>query len=361
MYLAEHNICLTLATFFMALQDHTTQSNRQFSMEYQLDFKHVEGPEPHRGRTKQIMTAHPEVKKLIGRNPATFIWILACVALQIGMAYLGKGQSWWLIIAAAWVIGAFPAHTLFVCIHEAAHNLIFKTRLQNVYAAIIANFPSVLPSAVTFRNHHLKHHAFQGVHELDADIPDYWEARLLRNYSIGKIAWFLFFPILQTIRTFRCAEISIFDRYVVMNLVAQIAFDIALVYFWGWGAFAYLLLSLWFSVGFHPLGARWIQEHYLVLDRDQETYSYYGPLNVINMNVGYHNEHHDMPSVPWNNLPKLKAAAPEFYDNLLYHTSFVKLFFTFLFNQEIGLFNRIVRQDRGKVPLSDESIPDQQV
>jgi sphingolipid delta-4 desaturase len=106
------------------------------------------------------------------------------------------------------------------------------------------------------------------------------------------------------------------------------------------------------------LGARWIQEHYLVLDRSQETYSYYGSLNGINMNVGYHNEHHDMPSVPWNNLPKLKAMAPEYYDNLLYHKSFVKLFFQFLFSQEIGLFSRIIRKERGNVPLSDNSTPD---
>jgi sphingolipid delta-4 desaturase len=99
----------------------------------------------------------------------------------------------------------------------------------------------------------------------------------------------------------------------------------------------------------------------LVLDQKQETYSYYGSLNGINMNVGYHNEHHDMPSVPWNNLPKLKAAAPEFYDNLLYHTSFVKLLFTFLFSQEVGLYSRIVRKERGKVMLDDTSIPDVQI
>ncbi|MFM6915300.1 MAG: fatty acid desaturase, partial [Aquirufa sp.] len=62
--------------------------------------------------------------------------------------------------------------------------------------------------------------------------------------------------------------------------------------------------------------------------------------------------------IPWNNLPKLKAAAPEFYDNLKYHTSFVKLFFTFLFSQEVGLYSRIARKDRDGVPLTDQSMPD---
>lgn len=322
------------------------------------DFTWVEGPEPHRARTRAIIKSHPEVKKLIGKNPMTFVWILACVGMQLAMAYFIKDYPWWAIVGVAWIFGAFPTHTLFVCIHESAHNLIFKKASWNVFAGIIANFPSLFPTAISFKNFHLKHHAFQGVHELDADLPDYWEAKLINNFFIGKMIWLMLFPFFQGIRTMRCIELAVFDRPVIMNIIAQIAFDAVIVYFWGWSALAYMGLSFIFSVGLHPLGARWIQEHFLVLDKNQETYSYYGHLNGINMNVGYHNEHHDMPSVPWNNLPKLKAAAPEFYDNLKYHTSFVKLFFTFIFSQELGLYSRIARKERGGVPLTDKSMPD---
>jgi sphingolipid delta-4 desaturase len=216
----------------------------------------------------------------------------------------------------------------------------------------------LLPSAISFKNYHLKHHTFQGVHELDADLPSRWEARLINNYFIGKALWLLFFPFFQAARIFRCKEAMLIDRWVILNIVVQLVFDVAIVYFLGWKAFAYLGLSLMFSIGLHPLGARWIQEHYLVLDPDQETYSYYGPLNTINLNVGYHNEHHDMPSVPWNNLPKLRAMAPEFYQHLKYHTSYTRLLLRFLFSQEISLFSRIVRKDRGNVPLSDNATPD---
>src|SRR5207342_2932808 len=76
----------------------------------------------------------------------------------------------------------------------------------------------------------------------------------------------------------------------------QAAFDVAIIMLFGWKAFFFLLISFFFSVGLHPLGARWIQEHYLTLDEDQETYSYYGPLNTLAFNVGYHNEHHDSPT-----------------------------------------------------------------
>src|SRR5215813_10864202 len=65
---------------------------------------------------------------------------------------------------------------------------------------------------------------------------------------------------------------------------------------------SYLVFAFFFSIGLHPVGARWIQEHY-TYDFDQETFSYYGPINLVALNMGYHNEHHDLPSVPWNNLP----------------------------------------------------------
>ena len=163
---------------------------------------------------------------------------------------------------------------------------------------------------------------------MDADLPDWYEAKLIRNYSVGKAIWLFFFPVFQVIRTARCREVATLDRYVVANIVAQVAFDAAIVYFFGWTALLYLFLSFWFSVGLHPLGARWIQEHYLTLSPDQETYSYYGRLNGINLNVGFHNEHHDMPSIPWNNLPKLKALAPELYEPLLAHRSYTKPVFS---------------------------------
>jgi len=330
-------------------------------MAYQKDFTYVTGTEPHRSRTKAIITAHPEVRKLITKNPTTALIILACVVFQVALAYFLRDQSWWLILALAWLIGAFPSHTLFVCIHEAAHHLIFKKRSWNIYAGIFANLPTVLPSAISFKNYHLKHHVFQGVHELDADLPSRWEARLINNYFIGKALWLLLFPVFQATRTVRCKEVAEVDRWVILNVVVQFAFDIAIVYFFGWKAFAYLGLSFMFSIGLHPLGARWIQEHYLVIDKNQETYSYYGLLNPVNLNVGYHNEHHDMPSVPWNKLPKLKAMAPEFYDHLKYHKSYTKLLLQFLFSQEVGLFSRILRRERGNVPLSDNSTPDVQI
>ena len=112
-------------------------------------------------------------------------------------------------------------------------------------------------------------------------------------------------------------------------------------------AFAYLTLSLFASIGLHPIGARWIQEHYVVRE-GQETYSYYGPNNRLALNVGFHNEHHDFMMIPWNRLPRLREMAPSYYDDLFYHTSYTKLLARFLFDPELSLYSRIVRESRGE-------------
>jgi sphingolipid delta-4 desaturase len=74
-------------------------------------------------------------------------------------------------------------------------------------------------------------------------------------------------------------------------------------------------------------------------------------LNIPALNVGYHNEHHDFPWVPWHRLPLVRAAAPEAYDTLLWHRSWTKLLFRFLFDPGISLWSRVVRADRGGVPV----------
>lgn len=321
------------------------------------DFTWSTEREPHGARTKAILAQHPDIRTLIGRNHFTAVLVVATVALQIGIAYALRDALWGWIFVAAYLVGAFADHALFVMVHECAHNLVFKRRWLNLATAIVANLPQLLPSAISFRRYHLKHHAFQGVHELDADLPGYWEARLIRQWFVGKALWLLFFPLFQISRTARTREIAIVDRWVVANWLVQIGFNVAAWQLLGPRASAYLALSFFFSIGLHPLGARWIQEHFLT-HGEQETSSYYGPVNVVALNVGYHNEHHDFPSVPWNRLPQLRRAAPEAYDTLHAHRSLVLLLLRFLFDQELSLFSRMVRRNRGGASMDAEPPPD---
>ncbi len=326
-------------------------------MQAKNDFIYKTGSEPHRIRTKEILRQFPDMRKLIGKNPFTFFPIIGLVSFQLVLSWLLADQSWWLVVGAAYFLGAFADHSLFVMVHECAHRLLFKNPEANRLSGILANVPLIFPSSVSFEQYHIKHHSFQGVHELDGDLPNYWEARLIDNYFIGKVIWLLFYPFFQLFRIARLQEIKPFNKWVALNWLVQIITIVAISYFFGTKAVMFLIFSFFFSVGLHPLGARWIQEHYLT-NGEQETYSYYGPLNSISFNVGFHNEHHDFPSVPWNKLPQIRSNAPAFYNTLSYHTSWTKLFFRFLFDKEISLYSRILRSNRGKVLLVDESRPD---
>jgi len=318
------------------------------------NFQHSDSVEPHVLRTREMIRKYPEIAQLMGRNSNTFWFILLVVGLQIGIAYFAASQAWWVVLLLAYGIGAFANHALFVLIHECTHNLVFKKRTANKWAGILCDLPNAFPSSISFRRYHLKHHAFQGHYDLDADIASGWEAKMIGNSAFGKAFWLLFFPIFQATRPARLKEIKLFSQWTWINIFVVLAFDILVVYFWGWSALLYLALSFVFSIGLHPLGARWIQEHYLI-DKNQETYSYYGPLNLLAFNVGYHNEHHDFSSIPWNNLPKLRAIAPEYYDNLIYHKSWTKLLFHFLFDKDLSLYSRTLRKNRGGMKVRTET------
>ncbi len=318
------------------------------------DFVHSDAPEPHRERGRRLFRDHPEARALTGPNPASLVLILLVVGLQTGIAFLLREQPWWAVLLAAYLVGAFANHALFVLIHETSHNLVFRATSANILAGIVADLPNLVPISVSFRTYHLKHHVFQGDYRLDADIPSRWEARLVGNGFIRKAIWLFLFPVFQVLRPLRLHEIRFVTPWTFVSWAATIAYVAAIVVFFGPVALLYLAASFFFSVGFHPLGARWIQEHYLVAP-PQETYSYYGPANVVALNVGYHNEHHDAPAVAWNRLPALRRTAPELYDSLVSHASWTRLLWRFLTDRNLSLWSRVVRENRGGTPVAAET------
>jgi len=324
---------------------------------YQSELDH-----PHVGRARAIIKAHPEVRELMVRNPYTALIALWIVILQTSIAFwmgkLGFGY-WWLSVLLAYCVGAFANHANYVIIHDATHNLILGRKNWNKMIGIIADLPNLTPGAMGFRVYHLKHHSHQGDYEHDADLANHWEARLVGNKWYRKAIWLMLFPFFQLTRPPRLKAITMLDRWFVVNLACVLAYDAAVVYFCGWAGLFYLALSFFFSIGLHPVGARWIQEHY-TYDFDQETFSYYGPINWVALNMGYHNEHHDLPSIPWNNLPKLRAMAPEFYEPLKYHSSWSRLLVQFIFDKRYTLFSRIerMRREKNTSPNTRETIID---
>ena len=179
-----------------------------------------------------------------------------------------------------------------------------------------------------------------GVEGKDPDLPLKWEINLIQGSTWKKFLFLSIYPFMYVIRGAAFGKrISTLEIY---NIIFTLISDFIIYKFMGLKALIYLGASLWIGYSFHPAAAHFIQEHYTYAS-EQETYSYYGTLNWIFLNVGYHNEHHDFPKVPWSRLPLVKAMAPEFYEPLASHQSWYKVLWDFVTNPEIGPQSRCVR------------------
>ncbi|EPQ53870.1 hypothetical protein GLOTRDRAFT_130935 [Gloeophyllum trabeum ATCC 11539] len=311
------------------------------------DFLWLMTEEPHRSRRQAIMKAHPEVTKLMGYEPLTKYVVLLVVALQLSVAYALRRTHPLspLFLFVAYAVGGTANHNLFLAIHEITHNLAFRGVKANKALAVFANLPIGVPYAAAFKRYHIEHHKYLGEDGIDTDLPSRLELLCLNNV-LGKVIFTTFQIFFYALRP-GFVRTQTPTRWHLYNLLTELAFDYVLVRTCGAYAMWYLLMSSFFAGSLHPLAGHFIAEHYLWDGLGQETYSYYGPLNIFAYNVGYHNEHHDFPSVPWTRLPALRALAPEFYDTLPSHPSWPMIIVNFIRDREVGMFARAKRMPRG--------------
>jgi len=291
-----------------------------------------------------MLAAHPELREVAGPEPISAAWTVALVVAQLGLAVFLAGTPWWLWLACAYVVGATIDHALWALIHECCHNLVFRSRVANRWVAIAANLPLVVPGAMSFFKYHLLHHVHLGEMDFDTGVPGPTEARIVGRSRVAKSLWIAGYIFVTGIVRPRRLKIDLIDGWTLANMALQIGAMTALILAFGYQPLAYLTVSTIFAIGLHPLGGRWIQEHF-ALAPNQETYSYYGPLNKVSFNIGYHNEHHDMVTVPWTRLPHVRRVAPEFYEGLTSYTSWSGVLFHFIRDPRITLFSYIVRPD----------------
>lgn len=296
--------------------------------------------EPHFRRRKEILDKYPQVKELYGIDPGLKYKTLFMVAFQLISAPYIVQLDWYWYWPIAYFIGASFTHTIFLAIHEISHDLAFKRRVPNNWLAMVANIPIVFPYAMSFRTYHLKHHWEQGDEQTDTDLPTEREAKIFRG-TLGKMLWAINQILFYAFRPMFVHPIKL-EKWHRINIIFQIIMISIYGYFVGIDAVLYLALCLFLGGSIHPLAAHFIAEHY-VFKEGQETYSYYGPLNKVSLNVGYHNEHHDFPNIPGTRLPALKRLAPDFYDHLFVHKSWVNVIYQFITNPKISLGSRIKR------------------
>jgi len=306
------------------------------------------------------MKAHPEVRKLMGHEPLTKYVAAGVVFLQLMVAlaltFLGVHPLDWRFILTAYLLGGIANQNLFLAIHEITHNLAFKSIAANRLLAILVNLPVGVPFAMTFKPYHIEHHKHLGEDGIDTDMPTRLELMVLNNV-LGKAFFATFQLFFYAIRP-GFVRVQKLTAWHMLNICIQLLFDFMICYLCGSPVpLYYFLMSSFFAGSLHPIAGHFIAEHYMFSNIEQETWSYYGPLNIFTYNVGYHNEHHDFPSVPWTRLPALRKLAPEFYDVLPSHSSWTMVILAFIFSNHSGMNMRVKRQPRFK-KLQEPSIED---
>jgi len=297
--------------------------------------------EPHVQRRQEILKKYPEVKKLFGYDPMVAVFVSGTVATQLVLAYLVRDAPWPILIPLTWIISGTLNHSLGGAIHEIGHNLAFghKHPLANRALGMLANIPMAVPLSVTYKKYHSDHHRYLGHDTLDVDIPSVIETKLFRHWTT-KLLWLTIHPLIHGVRPFLKNPVPLLLLEVI-NFFVQITFDIGVLYFLGPRSLFYLLVGTLLSLGLHPLAGHFISEHYLFW-KGQATANYYGPLNFFIYNLGYHIEHHDFPYIPFRRLPQLQSIAPEFYNDIPYHTSWCRVLWDFIFRDDMGPHARAV-------------------
>lgn len=304
-------------------------------------FSRVGTDEPHASRRKAILAKYPEIKDLYGPDIRLFYTMVAITLAQLGLAVYStrlESTASWLFLC--WSIGGTLTHWLSLGSHECSHNLAFKKTLYNELLGMFANLAQGIPSAITFKKYHLEHHYSQGVDDIDVDIPTDWEGAVF-DTRFKKVFWVILQPAFYAIRPLIIAPKPACFKTIV-NVASTLLFDAAFAYCFGVKALLFNVLGTLLGMGIHPVAGHFISEHY-VFREGQETYSYYGWLNLVTFNVGYHNEHHDFPRVSGFKLPLVREIASEFYEPLHSYNSWSGVIYDYIFRIDIGPYSRVKR------------------
>lgn len=344
------------------------QSKSSSSSTRQKDFLWSPYEEPHAVRKRQLLQKHgKEIQPLMGYEPRTKYIVTALVVAQMTLSVLvPQLQSWWWYLLITYAIGGTITHSLFLAVHEVTHHLAFEKVLHNDLFAMFTNIPIAIPYAMMFKTYHAEHHRYQGWDGIDTDIAGDLEAKVFTMSDSPLVrmlakAFFLGFQVFfYALRPTIVRPVKELTRWHILNYAAMIVIHSIWYSLFGWRPLVYLLLTDFLGCSFHPMAGHFLTEHYVFNDKEQytvsdpagmqeanrwqETFSYYGPLNFFGWNVGYHNEHHDFPNVPWSRLPLLKEVGAKWYTPLAVTKSWPMAIWDFIVQPQMSSYRRVKRE-----------------
>mmetsp|Transcript_7048 Transcript_7048/g.10404 ORF Transcript_7048/g.10404 Transcript_7048/m.10404 type:complete len:389 (+) Transcript_7048:105-1271(+) len=318
----------------------TLLREREEKMKEEPKFHWDHSGNPHDRRRAEVLKAHPEVKTLFGIDRMTKYKVAATIFFQVFSIHLLKGAPWYTWAFCCYTICGLINHMVSLSLHEISHNLAFKKVWHNRLLGIISNLTMGIPAFSSFKRYHMEHHRYQGEVGVDPDLPLNFEGWFFSTPA-KKALWVFLQPAFYALRPM-LTNPKPPGKWEFINISFALTFDGAILYFFGLPGILYLLLGTLLGLGLHPMSGHFLSEH-MVMCEGQETFCYYGPLNWLGYNVGYHIEHHDFAYIPVKNLPQVRVMAPEYYDTLGHYHSFLKVLYDFIFDEKLSPYSRTKR------------------
>lgn len=252
---------------------------------------------------------------------ATF---LSLIALAIWTWEIGL----WPVTLLLWLAIAWMGHAELSRLHEAAHRMLFRSRVLNELVGISIGTVALIPLSV-YRYVHTQHHKHLG-REPD---PEFWPYNLpsagrwhrLAYAWLELLAGWIFTPALYSLRTARAwpRHSRVMRRRLVAEWIWLVAFWAGLLWLvqryevWEWFVVGHLVPA-WLAGSLQSV--RKFTEH---LGRFGETIPemtrtvvYRGRVGQAasqsQLHVEHHGTHHRWPGIPYRNLP---IATPIVYGN----------------------------------------------
>jgi fatty acid desaturase len=258
-------------------------------------------------------------------NSAVLLWVMAGWA--VSFPCMAAGAIGWNILGVLLCV-----HTMVLAaylIHEAAHQTLFAVRWANSWAGETMSFiaGSSYGSFERIRHMHIRHH-LDRVDLTCFDFKGLMGRRPLLRRSLQVLEW-CYLPATETLMHLQVVWRPLFSRAhrpFLARSMAILALRVALLVVLGaWSlkalvlyfvAAGLLLQVLNFFDAFHHT----FEQHFVApaepiargaRDRAYEQANTYSNLlsvrhpwlNLLTLNFGYHNAHHERASVPWYKLP----------------------------------------------------------
>lgn len=294
---------------------------------------------------REILQAHPEVRRLFGAEPRGVAAAVVILAVHWTIVWGMAQTNIAVVFLAALFVGQITIHAAGALVHESAHRLVVRQPQGKLaFDLLIEVITTSFARQLTYQHEHVtSHHRHLGDYEHDYEHEDVCRFTARRRHRADHplaqrfltlaelavhllpggflIADRLFLPYYRRAsgqavsdgqRAIGATHAGRGERalFIAVSLATNVFLWMAFG-FLGWLYHVWSLSLFLGKCGVTNLGQS-LAEH-PGDDAVNPTRSTYWWGNRILFNTGYHNEHHTFPNVAWTNLPALKAMAPEVF------------------------------------------------